>query len=458
MKLYRNIIIFAIIIAVLGGLLFFVSRYESENNDAQVVGEITEETMFNVYKTESEDIARINIKNSSEEYFLTTDGDKWVLNGDSSIKIKKSSLDSLLFSLSSVSVKKVIAENDENANDFGFNNPLGYAELIFKDGTNAKITVGGKTLDGQDYYIMVPGDNKIYMKNAYGTESLIPFISSLRDLSLVSIDTSDINNITEFYMSKRGSMAVKLKNNVDVNDENADARWRMIKPVTAVMNGQNFADKIVSCFESFNASKVIEDHPKNLADYGLNNPYAEFSISTKDAAFSFKVGDETENFRYITMSGQSAVYLIDKTKLSFLDVSYIDLMSNLIHVEYIKDVNKVTIASQDKKYDMEIKGEGEKAEYFINGKKIHKSSFSKAYQAVIGISLDSLDLSDEPKINNEAYIKYSKKDGTETLVEFLPVNDRNYRVVVNGEGNSVTNKKNLDNALEKVQEIIDNAK
>lgn len=458
MKLYRNIIIITIVVAVLGGAMYFVSKYLPENdNSANVTQQPAEDDMFSIYKGNSENVSRIQIKNADEEYAVSLSGETWVMNGDSTIRLKQTNVKSLLYTCTSVSVKKTVSETSEKAADFGFSAPTGYAELFFNDGTTKRITVGNKTLDGQDYYIMVSDDEKIYLKNTYGSESLIPSSQSLRDLSLISVDSSDLSTLKHVYMSKQGNTAVKLENTNIGTSENPNYQWRMLEPVFAEMNGQVFTDKIISCFEAFQAAAVVEDHPDNLSTYGLDAPYAEFSVGTADKTLNMKVGGETDTYRFLMEEGYDTVYAVPKSSLTFLDVAYVDLMSNLIHVEYISNVDKVAVVSGNTKYDMEIKGEKGAEEYYINGVKIQKETFSKAYQAVIGISLDSLDLTKEPTVTPAAYIKYTKKDGSTTLVEFLPVDERNYRVTVDGKGSSITNKKNFEGVLSKLEETVKGA-
>ena len=71
--------------------------------------------------------------------------------------------------------------------------------------------------------------------------------------------------------------------------------------------------------------------------------------------------------------------------------------------------------------------------------------------------MDSLDLTKEPTVTPAACIKYTKKDGSTTLVEFLPVDERNYRVTVDGKGSSITNKKNFEGVLSKLEETVKGA-
>lgn len=456
MKLYRNIIIVVAVLAVLGGAMYFVSKYipdnQSENTPSQESAEGSD--MMNVYKANSEDVAKIRIKNTREEYALERSGENWVLNGDSGIRLSQTTVNSLVYTCTSISVKQAVAETDEKAADFGFSEPTGFAELHFKDGTVKKITVGNPSLDHQNYYVMLSDDPKIYLKNAYGTMSLIPESQTLRNLVLMDIDTSDLTAIHHFHMSRQGNTAVKLEYINIGTEEDPNMQWKMLEPVYAEVNGQVFVNNVLDKLESLEAASVVEDHAKNFASYGLDKPYATFSVGTTDGDYTMKIGGETGAYRYVMLNDSDTVYVLTKTNLAFLDTSYVDLMSNLIHVEYISDVDRVEVISEDQTYNMEIKGDEGSQTYFINGAQIEKVPFSRAYQAVIGISLESLSFDEVPSISPEAQIKYYKKDGSVVTVAFLPVDERNYRVMIDGRGNSITNKKNFEDVIKKLSDTV----
>ena len=455
MKLYRNIIIIIAILALLGGALFFVTRYNPENENSSSQPEQTAESeMISVYKADKSNLKSMHIQNKDGEYTLEYTGDKWVANKDDSIRISQASADALAHSLTNVSVKQIVSENGEDAAAYGFDTPVGFAEMTYADGTTKIITVGSPSLDNENYYIMISDDPNIYLKNAYGTESIIPSFMSLRDMSFFTIDTSNLSDLEHYYMEKQGNTPVKLENINIGTEENPNKQWKMLAPVYAEVNGQVFVDSIIEKMADFKASAVVEDHPKDYAIYGLDVPYASFSIGIGENVYSFKIGNETESLRYIKEDRSDAVYVMKKSSLVFLDVAYIDLMSNLIHVEYIKDVDRLEIITSSKTYNMKIKD----SKYFIDGKEIKKEAFSKAYQAVIGISLDSLDLSEVPDISPETQIKYYKKDGSVVTVNFLPVDERNYRVTIDGQGNCITGKKNFNTVVEKIEATYNEAK
>ncbi len=451
MKLYRNIIITVIVIATLASALFFIARYQPQDPDGTPMLDETEEGMFQIYKTDSSRITALHIKNADEEYQLILAGDQWLLNNDASIKLNQMSVKTLVNTCASVSAKKVVAETLDSAESFGFTNPTGYVELHFTDGSTKRFVAGNKTLDGQDYYITMSDDSKIYLKNAYGTESLIPQSHSLRDLSLIAIDPSNLDAIRSFSMSSQDKLDVKVEN----LSENG---WKIILPIYAEPKGQIIVNDILYKFESFNATYVIEDHAKNLDMYGLNKPYAEFSLVTNQQKYEMIVGNETGSYRFVKQKNTDTVYAVAKSDLQFLELGYMDLMSSLIHVEHIDKISQVELVSGETRFEMKIDGDDDSRQYYINGKQFKKDAFSKAYQLVIGICFDSIDLSNVPKIEASSYIKYTRKDGTVSFVEFLPINERNYRVTVDGKGNSITNRKNLEDVIKNLEDLVNTAK
>lgn len=458
MKLYRNIIILTIVIAILGVGVYFVTNFIPEENNAveTVMPETTE--MFNIFKADSENVVRLNIKNSKEEYYVEKKGDIWVLNGDPSIKIKGTQATTLAHTCSSVSVKQVVSETDKDAKTFGFDENSSYVELIFKDGGRQKILVGNKTLDKENYYVKLENEPEIYLKNAYGTESIIPLIETLRDLSIMSVDTSNYGIIKKVEITKNGSLPVCVVNTVKNSEGEIPYEFKMTKPADANISGEIFTDKIINSIKSLEADAVMEDHAKDLSVYGFNNPYAEFKLVTEDNSYLLKIGDETDAFRFLTLNNSDTVYAVEKSKLGFVDVSYIDLMSSIIHVEYIDNVDEVEVSYQKKKYNIKIKGEGKNRTFTINGKEVKRDDGVLAYRAIIGIGLDSIDLEATPDNLPEGYIKYYKKDKTTSTVEFITTNERNYRVLVNGKGSSVTAKKNFKDVVDMIENAMQNAK
>ncbi len=453
MKLYRNIFIIAIIILGLITAFYFVSKIEPQNAENPPIEE-TEigDDLFSVYQAKTGDVLSVRIKNATEEYTLTQENENWVLNGDASLQLDQQSVKNLLLSCTSVSVKSVVEETSENLAAFGLAVPTGFAEITMKDGSKKTISVGSPSIDGENYYISISDDPKVYLKNAYGAESMITSSMSLRKLELFKLNLDDLSGILSFEMEKQGNTPVRIEQ-IDAGTE--DSHWKIVKPIYAEVNGITFIEKVLTPIETFKTAAIVEDHVKDLGKYGLSKPYATFSLAHSDGVYHIKIGAETENYRYVMTNNSETVYAIEKSKLSFLDVAYMDLMSRLIHVEYITEVDRVEVITPEKTYKLEILS-GDKRK--IDGVAIEKSAFSKVYQQFIGISLDKLTFDALSTTASEAQIKYYKKDGSVVTVSFIPTNDRTFRVLVDGEGNCLTAKKNFYDAVTFLNETVKDAK
>ena len=453
MKLYRNILIVILIILALVAAFYFVGKINPQTNENLPATE-TEigDDQFYIFQLKTDDVLSLRIKNASEEYTLTQKNGNWILNGDASISLDQQYVKNLVLSCTSVSAKSVVEETSENAAAFGLAVPTGFAELSLKDGSKKTISVGSPSLDGENYYISVSGDPKVYLKNAYGVESMIPDSMTLRTLELFRLNLDDFSGIRSFEMEKQGNTPVRIEQ-FEAGTDNS--YWKIVKPIYAEVNGITFVEKVLTPIESFKMVAVVEDHAKDLGKYGLLKPFATFSVALADATYQIKIGAETENYRYVKMDGSETVYAVEKSKLSFLDVAYMDLMSRLIHVEYITEVDRVEVITPDKTYKLEILS-GDKRK--INGVTIEKSAFSKVYQQFIGISLDKLTFDALGGSAPEAQIKYYKKDGSVVTVSFIPTNDRTFRATVDGEGNWLTAKKNFYDAVAFLEETVKDAK
>jgi len=442
MKLYRNIILVLVVVALLFTALVFVNKLNpNESDNPEDSG--SESTAIMLLELNDSDVIKIDVKTSDEQYSVFDKDGTWTLNDDKNLRIKENSLQSFVYSCASLSVDRLISENAPDAAKYGFDEPKATIVIHLKNGSSKTIYVGDETIDKSSSYLKLADDNKIYLKSAYGINKIAPDKSSFIKLEMIDIDTSDLSPLSHVYITKEAKTNVKLK----CVNENI---WKMIEPVYSDVNGQVLADNVLTPVSTLSAVDVVEVHAKDLKPYGLKSPYAEFSIGYNGKTQKVVFGNKFENYRFAILDGFDTVYIVKESALSFLDVPYVDLMSKLIHVEKIDDVKRVEI--KDPNTDLVLETNGE--ERFINGKKTDKSSFSKAYQAIIGISLSSIDLTSAPNANSDATIKYTKNDGSVVNVSFVSIDDRNYRALVDGKGNGIVNKNAVKEAIDFVKQTL----
>lgn len=453
MKLYRNLIILLMVIAALVGAFIGVQKLSS-GDDLPQTTETPQTEAITIYEVDSDNIVKVGVKTADEEYSVMKNGEKWELSNGSGLRINDSKIQSLVYSCSAISASKIMSENPEDVAAYGLDEPSSVVDIYLEDGSVKTVLVGSTTLDKASGYIKLADSSAIYLKSMYGINSLTPEYKSFINTALITVDTSDLSSLTHVYISKTENTPVKLEY-TNLGTESEPKRvWKMIAPVYADLNGQVLAEYVLTPLAEFSAIDVAEAHVTDRSVFGLDKPYAKFSIGYNGETIELIFGDKYDDYRFVMVKGYDTVYTLKDSDTSFLDVPYQNLMSQLIHVEYIDEVSKIEVSGPDIDITMEIS----ENTYKINGKKIEKRAFSKAYQAVIGISLDSVDLSAVPDSAYDATIKYTKNDGNVVTVGFISVSDRNYRAVVDGKGNSITAKKNFSEATDFVMNTYKDAK
>lgn len=440
MKLYKNIIIISVVILALIGAFLTVYFIMPGEETPQIV-ENSEIETISVFNVDSDTVTEISVKSQEEEYNITKNENEWKLSNENGLNVSKTKIQSLVYVASSVYATKIISENPQDAEKFGFNENSSSVTIHTKDGNSKTIVIGDETLDKENVYVKLYDEDTIYLKSVSGVKSLIPDYKSFINMELVSVDLSNLSLLKHVYIEKDGNTPIKLEYTEVGKTSHA---WRMLSPVYSEVNGQVLSDNVLTDIAEFKASQIAEAHSGDLALYGFDKPYAEFSIGYDNKTTKLVFGDVYDSYRFVMLSGFDTVYMVKDSSLDFLDVPYQNLMSRLVHVEYLDKISKVEINIEDEILILEANEDS----YKINGQQIEKSRFSKVYQAIIGISLDSVDLSPVTNSTPVVSIKYTRKDGSVTKVDFISVSDRNYRALVDGKGNCITAKKNVTEAVE----------
>ncbi len=449
MKLYRNLIILFVVIAALVGGIIAVYKLDTSKEEP-TPSETPVSDTITVFNVDSDAITKVSVKTEESEYYVTKSDGKLTLSNSAGLRLSENKLQSLIYSCSAVSATKEVSKNPEDAHKYGFDNVTKSVTVHINDGTEKTILIGDMTLDNKNAYIKMADDDAVYLKSIYGVESLTPRYTEFVDKTILTIDNSNLAPLEHVHISKKGNMAIKL----DYLSIDSKKHWKMTAPVYSDVNGQVLSEYILTPLATFSAVDVAEAHVSDRSKYSFEDPYAVFSIKYDNQTTKLIFGKNYNDYRFVMIEGYDSVYTVKESSLSFLDIPYQNLMSRLIHVEYIDQISKVEISGPDSSITMEIDGD----EYKINGKTIEKKAFSKAYQAVIGISLDSVDLNITPTNNYDATIKYTKNDGSVVLVGFISTGDRNYHAVVDGKGNSITAKKNFTEAFDFVMDTYKKAK
>lgn len=451
MKPVRNILILAGVIILLVGGVYAVNRYQPKQEDKAAA---TMAPTVSIFKTDKDNITTLAVTTPEEgTYALTKEGEVWIVNNDPSIRISQSRVDTLLYECASITGRDKLAENVQDLSQYGLDQPQRVVKITLSDGRTTTVLIGNVALENSVAYLMLEGENTVYTKSASGCDSLAMPLSKLLDTSVYTIDSEDIGGIT---LEKPGAEPVRLirENTAAPDAEEPAYVWKMEAPLQKEASDYMIGEKLLKNIVTQTAVQVISDPAADSA-YGLDQPQAVYSIWNLDNSkhYTVQVGKAEGENTYIRLVGQKTVYTVATENLDFLSLGYMDLADKLIHLENITEVSEIDIDAKGKQYHLTISGADDNAVYTINDKKVEESKFKKAYQTIIGLVMDEF-VTDSNKGAVACTVRYTKKDGSQTVVECVEYNDRNYRVLVNGEGNLLIRKKQVDTMLAQLDKTI----
>ncbi|MGI6668652.1 MAG: DUF4340 domain-containing protein [Acetivibrionales bacterium] len=443
MKFYKNAIILVLIVALLAGVYVFVlkTRPESEDNTSDLL-KLTDYI--------SSDVESVTLENPDGTFVIVRKDDEWVLSSPSDLKYDSSVLSSIVINAASITADRLVEENAQDIAKYGLDDPV-IVRMKTKDGKETVLEVGDRTPTKSGYYIKFAGENDVYIIGTYTGNYLVTDRNGMRSKQLFDFELDDINTLA---MNRKGQKVFR-----SVKEEKDDiSSWKLTEPIKGSVNG-NAIYPMLEALANTTVDEFLEDKPSDLAQYGLDEPVYEFEIGTEAAGtYKLLMGDEKEKGStiYAKLGNSDEVFAVDISSYNaFLDKPLKEIVSVFVYLVNIDDVKKIDLTMDGKTTNMvldiykdsEGNSDRDKDKFYVNGMDASGKNedgdqpFRKFYQALIGISLDEVDVDGRPEGDAEITINYTLKDGS-MKVEFISKDDNYYYVVRNSEYAGILVKKN----------------
>jgi len=157
-----------------------------------------------------------------------------------------------------------------NLSEYGLVNPYAKLSFISKGKNPDVLVIGDKTINGNDFYCLNPSLKSVFLIQPYMAEGFMKVPNEIRDHTLIKTDQVAAEKVEIDYQGKSLLLAKDDKNN-----------WSLEKPVREKADSNKLRDFL----NSINTQRIddfVEDHPSNLAAYGLSSPRASIEIWPSD--------------------------------------------------------------------------------------------------------------------------------------------------------------------------------
>ncbi len=470
MKLYRNAIILVVVLGLLVGAYFFINNKKSGTTDP--ASQSTEAAKsINVIDVDSQKISSIEYSSDKGKFTLKKNGETWVMDPAFELALDKNTVDNTVSSLANMEANKVVAENADHLADFGLNKPS-TVKMVLSDGSSKELEIGDKSPTGEDVYVKLKGQSKVYTVGGYYEDMLKVGRGHFLSKQILPIEATAVK---KFEYKKDG----KMQYSIDIESE---SEMNILAPIKEEADTTKIS-QLVQTVVQMEIKDFVEENPSDLAKYGLDKPAHEVTYgngnTTKTVLLGDKAGAEesgsTGNVLYAKFPDTNVVFTVDVSKLTFLDVTLKDVISPFVYIPNINDVNKVELVIDGKTIVSDIKtveGKKEEEKFKVDGKDANmkdsndKSLFKAFYQAMIGITFNKYQADLKPQGTPEITIKYyMKADNKVVTVDFIPKDNNYYYAVKDGTYTNRLVLKNKFNEAEgvrdtykKLKEAIDKAK
>lgn len=444
MKLYRNAVILVIIVALMGTAYYFVNKSKSVGSGTDTT---TTTESIKLMDFTSDKIASVTINSSEGTMVIVKDGTGWKLSSPTGIKADPSKLSGIVINSASVIAEKVIEENASDLAQYGLDKPV-VINVKLNDGSEKTLELGSQTPTKEAYYVRMKDTTKVYTLGSYTAEQFLLKKKDIKDKALLALKPEDIIALSMDRNGQNLFKAAKLN----------ETDWSLSAPVQGSANATALG-AMLTAVTTVTASEFEDGDAPNLADYGLDNPPYVFDFATSSAKYKLLLGKEKVKGSqiYAKLDGSNDVFTLDETPLNFLDKPLKEILDVFAYIVNIDQVNKIELTMDGKTTTLGLdvykgadgKSDPDKDKFTVDGKDASgknaddKQPFRDFYQAMIGISLDEIDMTGVPSGTPEVSIKYFLKSSPGTMqVDFVSKDANYYYVMRNGKYANIMVSKN----------------
>jgi len=329
--------------ALIGGYIYFFERGPAKtDSDKDKKTKIFEDYVADdIKKIEVENLATTVNALKAPIVLEKDDKDAWQITAPHSFKADEDTVHTVLNAFSNFNPESTI-EKPSNLADFGLNTPSARCSVTNKTGKNYVLLVGDKSITGASLYVKMPDKADVYMLPQFSVSNIIKDVNSYRDKSFFKIDDVLSNKVR-----------IVREGKTTVFEKNKDGGWEITEPIKVKADAQ----KINALFNSINnlrISEYVDDHPSNLAIYGLSKAHASVEIGSADGKENHEIllgrKKMKSNVYYVKVGDQPNVYLIDGSIDKNLDVKINDFRDKSMMKFDSSQAKTLTVKHNNKSY------------------------------------------------------------------------------------------------------------
>ena len=301
----RNTVIMAVVLVLLGAFVYF---YEIRGREAREEAERQAELLLHF---DVDQVERVAVTTDEGTVTAVKEGDGWSITEPVVTAADGEAIDALVDRLHEAKREREIVEAAEDLAPFGLDAPAVRVELGLSGGDTLALALGKDTPVGFNAYATA-GDQTVVAVTRSLKSSLDKKLFDLRDRAVLRFAESAVRSIE----LERGDLRALLRRQPRSADgEQVEVSWAAERPFSGKADHDTVEDLLSALHEGKAVAFVLDaaPTPAQLADYGLDRPYARITLRTDDeATHTLLIGSESDDpaGRYAMRAGGSAVFVV----------------------------------------------------------------------------------------------------------------------------------------------------
>lgn len=391
-----------------------------------------------------------------------------------------SMLRSLLYSVSRVSAKSEITEDVQPLSAYGLDDPWYTVRCTYSDGSVTEVSFGNQALVDKNYYCKTNLSDAVYVVGNYTVQLLTRDEMEYRDTNLfTNYEGDDIYSKINWYrLTLRNGTEIEISLDAEGEDpsNSISSMYVMHTPYEGSVNDDVFRSTIADVVAPIKKVEIVGDvTEEDLPEYGLDHPARLEMTDIYGDSLNLLIGASCENsmYSYAMIEGTYTVLVVESACLTWLEVNPIELFIRLGWICNITEVSELDLEFRTERFasqfpELEARYEismthGERVNdsgntvntiaATINGEELSEVNCRRLYlrtlnMRIIDLLPEGTDLSAEP----DAVFTLKKLDGTSSVMELIPINERDYAMVIDGKATYFIYQKNLNSVIQGLKE------
>ena len=354
-----------------------------------------------------------------------------IADGDNAGLYSQQKLISLVYGLTHIDADMEIDEPE--ADGFGFDKPAAQVSILLDDST-VRLTLGRRSPVTEEYYLKNEDSGRVYLVSAETAELMTQPADDLRELALFpKINSENLAKLQQIRISS-GSGSMLL---CQVQTDTLSTFFGLVEPVTAVLNWENVYRQVLSVLFALTPDHYVSDS-RPLSDFGLDAPEYTLELLIDGQAYRCGFSAKDPDTYYCAELNGTLVSEIKREKIEFLSVSYIDLIGSSVYNRSAADVSRLSAKYNGGSLSIEVSGEGESLTASTGARQLDSAETVELFRSIGTIPMATELTGTEETQPPVLTLCYTMRDGSEDILEFMPISDRQCAVFINGSAEFAT--------------------